>query len=631
MRARTRRREAAAPRLLRRLLLSWSFALTLEALLLPAALRDLSGLDGLAAASFPRVCAVTLGGLLLLEAAGRLKKQQTAPYYKRRQRERRTLVGLLLLDAVLAQASSFTWAFLVACVLLLGMAAHYARCGWNGAPPAPSSMRREKPAWLWLTAALALGFWIFDSLWTLARVRSFSTPSYDFGIFSQMFYYLRKTGLPLTTLERDGLLSHFRVHVSPVWYLLLPFYWLVPRPETLQVLQAAVLASAVIPLWKLGRLHGLSASLRFCLCAALLLYPSFSGGTGYDIHENCFLTPLLLWLFWAIDQRRYRAAVAAALLTLLVKEDAAVYPAVIGLWLALRSLLRGDRRGRSLLLLGLGLLAGSVLWFLAVTAWLARVGDGVMTYRYSNFMYDGSDSLLTVIKSVLLQPFKALYECVDAEKLSFLGLSLLPLLGLPLWTRRYERLLLLIPFALVNLMSDYRYQHDIFYQYTFGSTACLFYLTAVNLEDWRPDWARTTGAVAAAVLCAVCFCFTAVPRAGVYFQKCAAYSGYYDQLREELSRIPEDAAVSATTFYTAQLSQREILYDVMYADLDHLLESDYIVLAASEKTNYTKYASPDGDDGLEMLIRRLEETGYEQIFTQTDGLLLYRRGDSAQN
>ena len=75
---------------------------------------------------------------------------------------------------------------------------------------------------------------------------------------------------------------------------------------------------------------------------------------------------------------------------------------------------------------------------------------------------------------------KVLYECVDPEKLQFLGLTMGPLLALPLVTRKYDRLILLIPYILVNLMSDYPYQHDIFFQYTFGSTACLAYLTVVN-------------------------------------------------------------------------------------------------------------------------------------------------------
>ena len=50
------------------------------------------------------------------------------------------------------------------------------------------------------------------------------------------------TGLPVTTCERDRVLSHFAVHVSPIYYLFLPFYALFPSPVTLEVLQALLLA-----------------------------------------------------------------------------------------------------------------------------------------------------------------------------------------------------------------------------------------------------------------------------------------------------------------------------------------------------------------------------------------------------
>ena len=56
------------------------------------------------------------------------------------------------------------------------------------------------------------------------RYLGYSAPNFDFGIFCQMFENMAKTGAPVTTVERDGALSHFAVHTSPILYLLLPFY-----------------------------------------------------------------------------------------------------------------------------------------------------------------------------------------------------------------------------------------------------------------------------------------------------------------------------------------------------------------------------------------------------------------------
>ena len=76
----SRQKEDTVPKLIRRLLLAWLLAITLESLLLPTALRNLSGLEGLAKMSLPRVCALTCGGFLLLEAADKLNKVRPASF-----------------------------------------------------------------------------------------------------------------------------------------------------------------------------------------------------------------------------------------------------------------------------------------------------------------------------------------------------------------------------------------------------------------------------------------------------------------------------------------------------------------------------------------------------------------------
>ena len=504
--------------------------------------------------------------------------------------------------------TSFTWPFFIACSLVAGAIVLYAVRGWREAPPVMVAIQKSRKACYWITALITLLFFLFVSLWGVCRVYSFSTPSFDFGIFAQMFHSMKTTGLPMTTLERDGLLSHFAVHVSPIYYLMLPLYCLVPIPATLQVLQAAVLACAVIPLWKLAKHHGFNGWGRLLCCLLLLLYPAYAGGTSYDLHENCFLTPLILWLLYGLDKKNTPITAVAAVLTLMVKEDAAVYVAVAALWLIVKSLLHRDRWD---LFMGIALLLTSLGWFFAVTGYLASSGDGVMTYRYDNFMYDGSDSLLSVVKAVVLNPMKALYECVDPEKLEFIALTLLPLLGLPLLTRRYERYILLIPYILVNLMSDYAYQHDIFFQYTYGSTGFLLYLTVVNLAEWKRDSRRTLALVLALVIGAVCFGREVVVKAKWYPEKLANHRQEYAAIREELANVPQDAAVTSATFYTTHLSAREVLYDIKYCSREHLLASEYVVLDPGVTGDFKKYADEDGEKGYENLCVILEENGYE--------------------
>ena len=368
-------------------------------------------------------------------------------------------------------------------------------------------------------------------------------------------------------------------------------------------------------------LSGVTAGL---LCALLLLWPAYAGGTSYDVHENKFLTPLLLWLFDFLDRRCVWGIALFSVLTCMVKEDAPVYVAVIALWVVLRALTRTGAERRWGLLTGGAMLVGAVGYFLGVTAWLAADGDGVMSYRYSNFLYDGSDSLFTVIKAVLLSPVRTLRECFEGEKIAFFFLTMGPLLFLPLCTRRYERLVLLIPFLLVNLMSDYTYQHSIFFQYTYGSAACLFYLTAVNLAELPRVWNRPALAATAALLAGVCFCGNILPLSENYVNRYFDYRAVWQETDAVLDRIPDDASVTATTFLVVPLSRRAVLYDLRYCSQEHLLSTDYVVVETTDSGSLKPYAV-DGEDGLEGLTALLRAAGYAQLPDTGSRLQLWKR------
>lgn len=595
---------------IRRLVLSWLISAAVEYAIAYFPLSQLAGIREMSMVRMVAVMGISFAALNLMGL-----------FYRSRLWERCLMVLAFLTLWIPSLIVSFRASYLFAGLLICLLMIPYLLLGQNQQILPQGPAIKSKKRWLVLTLLAAVAFFLFVSLWTVGRIMTFSSPSYDFGIFSQMFYYMRSTGLPLTTLERNGLLSHFCVHVSPIYYLLLPVYCLFPYPATLQIMQAAVLASAVIPLWLIARHYGFSGPWRAGFCLLLLFYPAFSGGTSYDIHENAFLTPLLLWLFYGIEKRNPWLTGIAAALTLLVKEDAAVYVAVIGLWLLVRGA-AGRKVDTWQILTGAVLLCGALGWFFLVTGYLERMGQGIMTYRYDNFIADGSGSLVSVVKTVLLCPMKAVYECVDPDKLSFIALTMLPLLGIPLLTRRYERLILLIPYLLVNLMSDYRYQHDIFFQYTFGSTALLSYLTVVNLKDLYarriPVFYKALPLVMALLVSGILFGRQVVPTAVYYPKTYLAYEDHYTQLRQLLDTVPENVSVSATTFYTTYLSQREKVYDVRYSSRDNTLNADYIVINPGAEGCLKDYG------GYDAFVKLLDEHGYV-LAEKGSGVEIYKK------
>ncbi len=615
---------------IRRLLLSWLLVSAVQYTVLSFMDRSLLVPEHIAGLPF----GITLLGIVAVFAG----LSALAAFYSTGKAERWGLFFSFGLYAFCAIGDGYSLSFLVFCGIILAVLGVYALFGSNQSSEIPYKAKKSTFPWLEL-ALVACGvvlFIYYVCQLTVYRVKTFSAPTYDFGIFSQMFHNMRTTGVPYTTCERDMLLSHFNVHVSPIYYLMLPFYALFPSPVTLQVLQAVVLASAVIPLWRIARRHSIPTFLCTGLCLLLLFYPAYAGGTSYDLHENAFLTPLLLWLFYFIEARNWKAMALSAILTLMVKEDAAVYVAVVALWLLASTLRAEPKERRGLLIAGGGLFLGALAYFIGVTTYLATKGDGVMAYRYGNYIYDGSQSLLAVVKTVFLSPMKAIYECADGEKTEFFLETMLPLLALPLFTRKYERYILLIPYILVNLMTDYQYQYNIFFQYTYGSAACLFYLTVVNMADLigfarehmpkAKNYAGVAVMVTALLISAVLFRGGIVSKAEYYSNTYYRNSTYYDTMARALKTIPDNASVAATTYLTVPLSQRETLYDVHYCSRDHLLEVDYVVVQSTDSYSLKNYATnEDKSNGLEELTALLESAGFTAEPLQDTTIIVFSR------
>jgi len=604
---------------IRRLLTSWICSAAFEYLLLSPKLRALETLDGLAAMSLIRVILVTVGIYIVLHGI--------SLFYDNKYIERGLMTAGFVALAAMALSASFTIPFLVVCLLILGAFVIFIIFGGNttSAPQAP--LYKERRRYKIITAAIAAALFLFISIWTVFRVISFSTPTYDFGIFAQMFENMRKTGIPVTTVERATAMSHFNVHVSPIYYLLLPIYMIVPRPETLQVLQAAVLASAAIPMWKIAKHHGLSPLLRTLVCAMLMLYPAVAGGASYDIHENCFLTPLILWMLYGMDKLSIPITSVAAILTLMVKEDSAVYVAVAALWLIVKTLIGSDKKKKGLII-GAAVLVASIIYFLCTTTYLANVGDGVMTGRYQNFMYDDSGSLITVIKSVILCPMKAIFECVDFDKLLFIVQSLIPLLCLPLITRRYDRYILLIPYILINLMSDYPYQHYVYFQYVFGSLAFLLYLTCVNLSDLKPELAKLITASSATLSSVICFAILLCPRFDFQFFYTLNHLDHFKTVSESLDKVPEGASVATSGFFTTHYADHEKLYDLYYSTNENIFSCEYIVIDPGLEPDHKFKYIYGSDVGFDAFLKILKHEGYELYHKCESGsVAIFKKGN----
>ena len=660
------------PGVVRKIIISWLFAAVVAYFALAPEDRVLLGTNSLSKTSLSgTLLSLTACFAVLCVSEGLLRGRKKSILLTI---ERALVPGLFLLLAIPALIASYTLPFLIAVLVIFTLLVVYALFGWDGPKEESPAAEEKRPAaeeksaaqngesflqkhaWLMpgiVVGLIALGIFIFASVWMAARVYFFKCPTYDMGIAAQMYHSMLKHGTLVTTVERAKIMSHLEVHFILIYYLWLPFYAIWPHPATLEFLQNLTLLVSVIPLWLLLKKRFRSPWLVGVIAAAFLFYPPLMMGISYDVHENCFLPVLILWLLWALESDKKILAGVFVSLLLVVKEDAAVYAAVIAIGFLVATLLREN--GKKALFRALFytlILAVSVGWFLFTTTWLKNYGDGVMSVHYRNFFFGEHKSFSAVIYAVILSPMKVLYECVKADetRLLYFVPTLAILLGLPFVTRKYERLIFLIPYFLVNLVSNNIYQHDIYFQYSFGSCTLLFCLAVMNWKDLtgalgrvgakkrqmprRParqslSGGRTAGFVLLGIVLVLC-----IGAFAGWSSKADTYLKAYSRDKEEgaarwqlLSEIPDDAEVAAGTFVTTQLWDRDLLWDIKTCKPEKTLGSEYVVFYKTDEKRYRELFAK------ELKITDEEMTFYDMLAaygfleqgSTPGGLTVYRK------
>lgn len=437
----------------------------------------------------------------------------------------------------------------------------------------------------------------------IVKYNNYNVYGYDHGIFAQMFHNMKETGQMVTTYERNELMSHFKVHFSPIFYLLLPLYMIFPSSQALLIINGFIIISGIVPLMFLCKRFKLSdiSTLLFCVCYAI--YPTFIGNGLWGLHENAFLAPLILWLFYFSEKDCTIGAVIFAVLLLCVKEDAAMYLAIIALYY----IFSGKSLARNFILLAL-----SLLCFGVVTMLMQKYGLGVMSdSRFGNYI--GKDgSLFTLIRSVIENPAFTLSQVFTQEKLLFLLQMFAPLCFLPLMGKKPARLILLIPMLLINLMTRYSYGYDIYFQYTLGSAAILFYLSVAAYSEMGEKRKKT---LICATLCSTVMACSTYLSPG-YLGRTDAVKQRNDEIAQALSVIPENASVAATDSPAGSLTERDELY---YINSANKIYSD-----VPKDVEYYAIRRGHGWERMEEVIEKLRDTdGLTEIVT-TENIVIFK-------
>lgn len=464
------------------------------------------------------------------------------------------------------------------------------------------------------------------SIYMVYKTKTLSSPAFDFGIFTQMFYNMKNFNGMVTTLERGYVLSHNAVHVSPIYYLMLPIFMIFPYPETLQILQAVVVGLGVIPLYLITKHFKLPLMVTLIVLVMYIYHPAIIASSFYDLHENCFLPLFLLFtIYFGLKQKKI-AFTISALLTLLIKEDAFIYLVFIGLFLMFSDFkVMNKKELRTKYMMSGSLIIISTIYFFLVTGYINESGDGAMFWRYDNLNGYEDLGLIGIVLSLFQSPSYWLSTMFSPNKILNIIIIFIVLGFIPLRLKKLSYYWLLVPLLLMNFSSTYQYQHQIGFQYYYGSITLLIMMVILwfhekeEIKDETLNKASQTNIpqlfiVAIILISSISVGFITLDQKSHYQEYYHNNPEKYEDIKETLLSIPSDKKVLATTWLTPYLSDRYHLYHYKYYDIDEgNIIFDYILID-------NRYLS---DEDRIKHILEFADYGYELSDQTTDYILIF--------
>lgn len=457
----------------------------------------------------------------------------------------------------------------------------------------------------------------------LVRHWTFHSTASDLAVFDQVLWNTIHGRFMESTLSLARCIPHsfFGDHFSPALLLLLPLYALIPRPETLLLVQTVALALGVWPIYLLGRHYLPPGAQRLVWVAAYILSACLSFVALYDFHEITLAVAPLGFAMYFLATRRTLPMIASLLIALLAKEEVALISLGFGLALALQ----GRWRASALVT------AGSIVAFVVTLKVIIPAFAAGAPYQYlGRYASLGRDEL-EIARTLLLDPLRAIAVLGKGEggsKVVFILSLFGPGLLLALRSK-WALIPSVIPLGYL-MLSDYGGQHTHHNQYGAPIIPLALGASILGFAAFGEAWRRRLlfGIVVSTLFFA--FTFGGLPfslnfaDAFLRGEPDRAPSGEPILTRESryapflpaVNAIPADAAVSSRDFFTTQIPQRRFNYNLVGLDP---CDAQYVILdhaAPSTNRDAAKHLAE---------IEAVKAMGFEEIASGEGLSLLHRR------
>lgn len=415
-----------------------------------------------------------------------------------------------------------------------------------------------------------------------------------------------------------------------------PILWVtrwVPPEAVFAVVQAAAIALAIVPLWRLARNQAhLRVGATAVVTTAFALAPTLQRANLTAFHPELIALPCLLWAYLHARQNHWKRYGALVLVILLCRADLGLTVTALGVLLVVN----GKRRP------GFITAAVGLIWSIGAVIVLDPAAPDRALTPAGEFVARAVTPL-AVLPRVVLDPIMEIRELTAQPSVLFLVVVLSPLLFLPLVAPR--SLIVAVPALMLAMIADRSVQRvaqqgvlDLSPAAAHIAPAMAFVFVALIFALERigePSVSRVNvdRRVLIALLAGASLLFLTEAPTSPYSQPWEWGSqDALDSSRIEASKlVAEDDAVAASPTTSALVAGRANLIelppdsgDFTAFTVDRLARSSDAVLLDSTPINPQTGEPQWVAEDLELLTERFEDRGFDVTY-RADGIYLFRR------
>ena len=447
---------------------------------------------------------------------------------------------------------------------------------------------------------LTLTYTTYFTIATFLKHDNFYTGRFDLGNMDQTIWNtIHGRIFQLTDPNGVENISRLAFHSDFILILLSPLYIIWESPKMLLLTQTLILAMGGIFVYLIAQKVLKNKLIALTFAFAFYINPSVNFMNLFDFHSVTLATTFFLGAFYFLIQKKYFPMVIFLILGGITKEQVWAITGLFGLYLIFAHKQKA---------LGLSIFSISFLifYFLIWHAIPQALGDRHFAIQYYS---DFGASPGEIVRNIITSPVQTINTLFQTEQIDYLRKLFIPLGYLSFLSPQI--LVFAIPDLLINLLSQNKQMHEIYYQYSATITpflfiSAIFAVRAINKK--LPIVGKESLAIAVLLLSLFAqdsfgpLPFTNKPQDEM-FKKGRENR---EIIKERISQIPIESSVTASNNLGAHLSQRQNIYTIP----NGIGEADYVLIYLSEDEKTKQSFKKTAEDHRYVLIFS-DKTFYE--------------------